>query len=107
MLETASEKERDPLYEKCLARWKSEDEVTSREMRKVLRRKMTRLSLEHLNQVCCVVLRFWCVVFCCVRNAMPRNAPQPRGRPAGSTLDWMVDVTGRCHTFTAFLSMAV
>eukprot|EP00752_Nemacystus_decipiens_P001585 g1546.t1 len=50
MLEAASEKERDTLYEKCNARWKSEDEVTSREMRKVLRRKMTRLSLDHLNQ---------------------------------------------------------
>lgn len=52
MLETSSEKERDELYNQCNARWKSEDEVTSREMRKVLRRKMTRLSLDHLNQVC-------------------------------------------------------
>lgn len=77
MLETGSEKDRDMLYEKCNSRWKSEDEVTSREMRKVLRRKMTRLSLDHLNQVClmchvcmrhvsfhllvcvCVVFRVW------------------------------------------------
>lgn len=51
MLEAKSAAERDSLYGKCLTRWKSEDEVTSREMRKVLRRKMTSLSLDHLAQV--------------------------------------------------------
>ncbi|CAM9600319.1 unnamed protein product, partial [Ectocarpus sp. 12 AP-2014] len=50
MLEAKTEAERDNLYAQCISRWKSEDEVTSREMRKVLRRKMTRLSLDHLNQ---------------------------------------------------------
>ncbi|CBN79697.1 hypothetical protein Esi_0388_0005 [Ectocarpus siliculosus] len=50
MLEAKTEAERDNLYAQCNSRWKSEDEVTSREMRKVLRRKMTRLSLDHLNQ---------------------------------------------------------
>lgn len=51
MLEVKTEADRDRLYADCQARWKSEDEVTSREMRKMLRRKMTRLSLGHLNQV--------------------------------------------------------
>lgn len=53
MLEVKTEADRDRLYTDCQARWKSEDEVTSREMRKMLRRKMTRLSLGHLNQVMC------------------------------------------------------
>lgn len=51
MLEVKKEKQREDIYVQCNSRWKSEDEVTSREMRKVLRRKMTRLSLDHLNQV--------------------------------------------------------
>ncbi|CAM9293643.1 unnamed protein product [Pylaiella littoralis] len=50
MLEAKTEAVRDNLYVQCQARWKSEDEVSSREMRRVLRRKMTRLSLDHLDQ---------------------------------------------------------
>lgn len=51
MLELKTEAERERVFVECTMRWRSEDEVTSREMRKMLRRKMTRLSLAHLNQV--------------------------------------------------------
>lgn len=57
MLEVKNKDDRERLYNECNARWKSEDEVTSRQMRKMLRRKMTRLSLDHLNQVYGVFVR--------------------------------------------------
>ncbi|CAM9900261.1 unnamed protein product [Phaeothamnion confervicola] len=50
MFEVKNAPERDELHLAVMARWKSEDEVTSKEMRKLLRRKMTRLSLGYLTQ---------------------------------------------------------
>lgn len=52
MLELKTEKDRDSVFVECTMRWKSEGEFTSRQMRKMLRDKMTRLSRAHLNQVC-------------------------------------------------------
>ncbi|CAM9316858.1 unnamed protein product [Chrysoparadoxa australica] len=50
LFEPKKVEERDPLYTKLQSCWKNEDEVTTKEMRKVLRRKMTRLSLGYIHQ---------------------------------------------------------
>jgi CRP-like cAMP-binding protein len=49
MFEVGKSEDRDAFYNSVLLRWKNEGEITSKEMRKLLRRKMTRLSLGYLN----------------------------------------------------------
>lgn len=51
MLELKTESERERVLMECNKRWKNEGETSSREMRRLLRRKMTRLSLGYLTQV--------------------------------------------------------
>ncbi|CAM9111146.1 unnamed protein product [Choristocarpus tenellus] len=50
LFEVKSANSREVFFRDCMSKWKREDEVTSKEMRKTLRRKMTRLSLGYLNQ---------------------------------------------------------
>ena len=73
MMQLKKESDRERLYIECTARWKSEDEVTSREMRRVLRRKMTRLSVEHLNQASTHPLRLSPSLF----SPPPPSPPPP------------------------------
>lgn len=42
--------EREGFHHNVVSRWRNEDEISSKQMRKLLRRKMTRLSLGYLNQ---------------------------------------------------------
>ncbi|KAG5176578.1 hypothetical protein JKP88DRAFT_269211 [Tribonema minus] len=50
MFEPKKPEERELFHRQVMSKWRSENEVTSKEMRKLLRRKMTRLSLGYLNQ---------------------------------------------------------